>query len=212
MALKIPNGTKFGKLTVIGEGEKLTLPSGQTNRTMRCKCECGKLKDIRLLHLKRGKTQSCGCITKTMNGESYTNIGRLYRSIIYRTSENYREKHIYFQKGIKVCKEWLNSYDSFKKFCLENNYNKKLQIDRIDNSKGYSPDNCRFVTPKINCNNRDITFRVHYNGRRRSLQILLKELNYPNKYNTVRSRILRGWEVKEAIFKKPAKNYIGRFK
>lgn len=205
MALNIPNGTRYGRLTVLGEGEKLILPSGQTNRTLKCICDCGSIKDIRIMHLTRGKISSCGCIIRTMNGESNTDIGTLYRSIKWRTSKKYTESHLYYDKGIKVCSEWLNSYELFKKFCLENGYKKGLQIDRIDNSKGYSPDNCRFVTNVVNVNNRNNTFCVYYKGQKHSLQLLLRKLNYPNKYGTVRSRILRGWEIEEAIFEKPVK-------
>lgn len=212
MALKILKGTKYGKLTVICEGEKIRLPSGQTNRTLKCKCECGNIKDVRIMHLTRGRTVSCGCIVNTMNGESNTVVGKLYRSIKWRTSKKYSERHIYYDRGINVCDEWLNDYMSFKKFCKQNGFKKGLQIDRIDNDKGYSPDNCRFVTPKENCNNRRVTFMVTYKGEEKSLNILLKELNYPNKYGTVRTRILRGWSVEDALFKKPANNYKNRIK
>lgn len=208
--LKISKGSVYGRLTAIGEGEKITLPSGQINRTIKCECECGTIKDIRVLHLTRGRIKSCGCLVKTVNGESTTPISILYRSMKYRCSESYYESKNYFDRGIGVCKEWSDDFFKFKKFCIENGYKKGLQIDREDNEKGYSPDNCRFVRPKINVNNRRNTHYIEYKGKEESLQLLLERLNHPNKFYTVRARILRGWDIEKAIYQKPGDNYSAR--
>ena len=63
----------------------------------------------------------------------------------------------YGGRGIKVCDEWKNNFKSFYDWAIENNWQKGLQIDRIDNNKNYAPDNCRFVTPKENIRNSTIT-------------------------------------------------------
>ena len=52
----------------------------------------------------------------------------------------------YAERGITVCPEWADSVDSFIGWSLENGYSEGLSIDRIDNDKGYCPDNCRWVT------------------------------------------------------------------
>lgn len=212
MRLEIPEGTIYGKLRVLGEGDKIITPSGQTNRTLKCICECGKIKCVRVAALTRGKTKSCGCTRRTMNGESRTPIGKLYHIIRSRCSPYHSESHLYYDKGVRVCKEWADNYMLFKDFCLNNGYEEGLQIDRIDGNKGYSPDNCRFVTAKVNSNNRENTFYVLYEGQKEALKLLLHRLNYPNKYYTVRARLLSGWDVNKAIFKKPATNYSARRK
>lgn len=56
----------------------------------------------------------------------------------------------YGAKGIKVCEEWENDFLSFKEWAEFNGYTDKLTIDRIDSKKGYSPDNCRWLTPSEN--------------------------------------------------------------
>lgn len=56
----------------------------------------------------------------------------------------------YGAKGIKVCEEWENDFFSFKEWAELNGYTDKLTIDRIDSKKGYSPDNCRWLTPSEN--------------------------------------------------------------
>lgn len=60
----------------------------------------------------------------------------------------------YGARGIVVCERWRNSFVCFERWALEHGYSDTLQIDRIDNSCGYTPDNCRWVTPLINCANR----------------------------------------------------------
>lgn len=60
----------------------------------------------------------------------------------------------YKNRGITVCDEWINDCAAFCRFANENGYRPGLQIDRIYNNKGYSPDNCRFVDVFVNANNK----------------------------------------------------------
>lgn len=197
--LIINRGDKFGKLTVIKEAEKKILPSGQPNRIILCKCDCGNKKEIRLLHLVRGRIRSCGCLPKVRVGKSQDPLCKRWRAIKYRCTPNYFEKHLYYDKGIRVCDEWLNSFDEFKKWSLSNGYKPELQIDRIDGSKGYSPDNCRWVTAIINANNRSDTIFVEYNGIKESLKLILVKQGKEFHYSAIRSRIKRGWFINDAI-------------
>lgn len=192
-------GNKYGKLTVLKEGDRKILPSGQKARQVICKCDCGKTHTVLISHLIRGRISSCGCLPKVMNGESNTHLGRLYRTIIYRCSEKYFQSYLYHQKGIKVCDEWENSFNLFKNWCLNNGYKHGLQIDRIDNTKGYSPDNCRFVNSIINCNNRHITRLVNYKGRNTPFMILIREKGLLNHATTILGRINRGWSIEDAF-------------
>ena len=84
---------------------------------------------------------------------------KMYDSILKEKFYNmknrcYSEKNISYKnyggKGIKVCDEWLNDFNKFKEWALNNGFKRHLTIDRIDNSKGYSPDNCRWVTQSFN--------------------------------------------------------------
>lgn len=106
--------------------------------------------------------------------------------------------HLYYGKGIDLCDEWKD-FLVFKDWALANGYTDKLEIDRIDNSKGYHPENCRWVTRKENCNNRDVTMYVDYNGERQALKILLDKLGKDSLYFTIIRRILRGWSGQKAI-------------
>ena len=88
------------------------------------------------------------------------NIKRLknvYRAMKNRCiNTNRHNYHRYGGRGINVCEEWSDDINMFVKWSLDNGYKQGLQLDRIDNNKGYSPKNCRWVTPKENANNREV--------------------------------------------------------
>lgn len=92
----------------------------------------------------------------------------------------------YGGRGITVCHEW-RTRNNFKEWALSHGYCNGLTIDRIDNDKGYSPDNCRWVTPSQNCCNRSTTHFVTAFGKRQSLMEWSRELNIS--YNTLKKRV-----------------------
>jgi hypothetical protein len=200
MKLDINHGDKFNMLTVIEELPCLRLPSGQTNRFFWCLCDCGKETNVRIVHLKNLRTVSCGCYKRYSKGDEYkAYIRKAWRAIKYRTSSNYFQSDLYYDKGVKVCEEWLNNFDSFYLWSIQNGYKKGLHIDRIDSNGDYSPENCRVVTPKINANNKKDTHYVTYNGETVALKIILDTLGKSDMYYTIRGRIKRGWNEQKAI-------------
>lgn len=92
----------------------------------------------------------------------------------------------YGGRGITVCHEW-RTRNNFKEWALSHGYRNDLTIDRIDNDKGYSSDNCRWVTPSQNCCNRSTTHFVTAFGKRQSLMEWSRELNIS--YNTLKKRV-----------------------
>jgi len=197
--LSVSRGDVFNMLTVIKEQPSKRLPSGQINRIFNCKCECGIETNVRIGHLVRGKISSCGCIQKKQKGKGGTLLCKVWRQMKSRCLDTYRARHLYFDKGIKVCDEWMISYESFMKWSIKNGYKEGLQIDRRDNSKGYCPKNCRWVVPRVNCNNRDNTFMINYNQEKQSLSMVLFNLGKLNSYASIRGRILRGWDHQKAV-------------
>lgn len=200
MKLSINEGQKFGMLTVLKESEALKLPSGQKNRAFLCVCECGAETIVRLLHLTRGRIKSCGCLQGEKHLPDDKHLWNVYRGMRNRCyGENTAHPHLYKDKGIRVCADWNASFYTFKKWAHSNGYAKHLQIDRIDNSAGYRPDNCRWVTPLENCNNRGCTIRVVYKGKLSSLSMILHEKKLVTHHATIRQRIERGWSADDAI-------------
>ena len=132
-----------------------------------CRClgkngdDCGKEVVVETFNLRNGHTKSCGCLQRervTKHGCTHEPWFPVYKSMMMRCGhwEGGKECDLrnYRDRGITVCELWRNSPRAFGDWLLAHGWHKGLQIDRIDNNKGYSPENCRVVTPKENTNNR----------------------------------------------------------
>lgn len=109
------------------------------------------------------------------------------------------EYESYGGRGITVCDEWKRDFIKFKEWAVENGYSNGLQIDRIDVNGNYCPDNCRFVTPMENSNNRRNNKRAFYKNKKATIAELCRENNVP--YLRVISRLRAGWTIDDAIEK-----------
>ena len=132
---------------------------------MKCKCDCGKEKSILGYSLTHGLTQSCGCLrdekrktSSLIHGLYKTRIHKTWRGLFQRC-ENPTASHYerYGGRGIRICEEWKgkNGFVNFYEWSMKNGYSDSLELDRIDNNKGYSPDNCRWVNHLENCHNKN---------------------------------------------------------
>lgn len=95
-----------------------------------------------------------------------------------KTDKRYSD---YGGRGIEICPEWLENFENFVSWSLENGFDDNLQIDRIDNDSGYSPQNCRWISIKENCRNRRSNVMIEYQGKMITLVELSEILNIPYK-------------------------------
>lgn len=110
-----------------------------------------------------------------------------------------RNYHNYGGRGITLCELWRD-FRNFRRWAMDNGYSQGLQIDRIDNDNGYSPDNCRFVTRKQNNRNKTTSRRFTIYGETKTLQDWGEDPRIAVCRQTFRSRILElGWSAEAAL-------------
>lgn len=119
-----------------------------------------------------------------------TRLDIIHSNMIQRCSNpNNSFFYRYGGRGITVCPEWRNR-KVFKEWAVKNGYAEFLTLDRINNDWGYSPDNCRWVSIKVNCNNRSSSHIVTAFGEKHSLKEWSEILGIS--YNTLKKRVIAG--------------------
>jgi len=152
-AIKLSIGSKYNRLEIISEPKPIMVTK-EIRHFYLCKCECGNEKLVQAKYLLDGRITSCGCFKRKRSGLSKTLLGMVWRSMIQRCHGEHKSNNNYKDRGIKVCDNWRNSLVEFYNWSIKNGYQKGLTIDRINNDGDYSPENCRWVTNKVNCQNR----------------------------------------------------------
>lgn len=169
-------GNSYGRLTVIDYAGKKRNGNSHV-ATWLCSCECGTTVVVRGSDLRKGNTLSCGCLHKdrtrkantvhgdTPKGKPHARLYRIWANMNTRCSNpNNAEYNSYGGKGVR---NEFKDYPAFKDWAYRNGYHDQpegtpkaelLSIDRIDPSKGYSPDNCRWVSLSENAKRRNVDY------------------------------------------------------
>ncbi len=165
-------GQRFGRLLVVGNaGEPRIRAIDHRGYYLYrvcwfCRCDCGTEMIAFDGCLKKGTTNSCGCLRREMayvrgkanfkHGHAqrlYVGIKRSrtlnsYNAMHQRCRPNHPHRDRYADRGIAVCLHWSGK-DGFLKFLTDMGIRPEgLSLDRKDVSLGYSPDNCRWSTPR----------------------------------------------------------------
>ena len=180
-AAKDITGQRFGSLVAIRQTGQRSRWDGEF---WECQCDCGTIKNVPIHSLKTGNTKSCGCSfkrprphrkkTDCCNTRLY-HIWANMKTRCLNPNNEYRYSR-YGGRGITVCDEWME-FEPFLSWALSSGYSDSLTIDRIDNSKGYYPDNCRWVTMAEQNRNRSSTHYVKINGVSKCVEDWKRELN-----------------------------------
>jgi len=190
-------GQIFGRLTAVEPAGKA---SNNSTRWL-CRCSCGGTSVVDGTKLRRGITKSCGCLRTermTTHGLRNTRLYRIWRGIKGRTSiPSFTGYENYGGRGITMCEEWYEDFIVFYNWSMANGYTEQLTIDRKDVNGPYTAENCRWVTSKVQSNNRRNNRLFTYNGVTRTSAEWAQHLGGSN--NLIISRLGRGWSVERAL-------------
>lgn len=190
MRLKDLAGQKFNRLTalsIVGRAK-----SGGV--TWLCRCECLTEIVVRGKKLVFGSTKSCGCLKRekdrSQKGRARKNKAKhavsgtpMYQVWAGMRDRCRNQKNKYYDRyggrGITICERW----DSFENFCADMGERPAgLTIERIDNDKGYSPDNCRWATAAEQNRNKTGVLKITIDGVTRCLSEWAREVGVTRHY------------------------------
>jgi hypothetical protein len=200
-------GRKFERWRVISG------PVSIQNRShYQCVCECGAKRQVIVSALLNGTSRSCGCLaaearlaTRRLHGESKgCRLYRIWQAMIGRC---HRPKHSayarYGARGIRVCQEWRRSYLIFRRWATENGYRDVLTIDRRDNSRGYSPSNCRWADDITQANNKSNSRPLTAWGETKTVAEWTRDARCRVDAGCLHLRLNRGWAAERALSELP---------
>lgn len=198
-------GERFGRLVVI----KREGSNSEWETMWLCQCDCGATKIIRGKCLRRGTTQSCGCLQLEGSRNSKHNIVHggtgspefvSWQSMRNRCNNpNDKDYPHYGGRGISICKRWNESFSAFLAD-MGTRPTPKHSIDRWpDNNGNYEPGNCRWATVKQQANNRRSNRWLVHNGKTMTLTQWSEATGILK--TTIRERLRRGWSIACALDK-----------
>jgi hypothetical protein len=193
-------GKTFGLLTIIANAEP---DRNYAKVIVRCSCEKKTEKIVRLSNLKSGNTTSCGCekirltkLSNTVHGLKKSPIYGVWKKMRQRCQCKTNKDFVnYGARGITVCERW-NSFANFYADMFPS-WSQGLTIERKDNHKGYSPENCKWSTRLEQNQNTRKNVYITYDGRTQCLAAWCRELDL--RYDTIKMRIYAGRTPLEAL-------------
>lgn len=189
-------GKKFGKWTVIEVTSEM-----RAKGKCKCVCECGDIHVLYKYTVINGTSKGCHkCVSRdafTIHGMCNSGEYKVWQNMKKRCLNKNSDKYKYYGgRGITVCDEWLE----FKNFYRDmGDRPEGTSIDRIDNNRGYSKENCRWATQSEQTRNQSKSKYVIYKGERMNLSALaeLCQINYV----VLKKRINSGWSVEDSVSK-----------
>lgn len=206
--------TNSGRKDIAGErfGMLLVLSYAFTNKNRKavwlCQCDCGNKAHVAGSKLRQGSTQSCGCLKKRAlqkmafrHGQHKTRLYEIWSGMKKRCyNKNAVQYKDWGGRGIKVCKKW-HAFKAFYEWAKANGYKDGLTIERINNDRGYSPNNCTFIPKAKQSRNRRNSIFLTHNGTTRTIAGWSRHLNIHRE--TIKRRINLNWPIEKILTTAP---------
>lgn len=194
-------GLKFNRLTVVSLDQ--TVGRGG-RRYWVCLCDCGEVVRVTTNKLRNGTTKSCGCYAadclremRYKHGKVKTPEFKTWTEMRQRcTNQNNLGYKNYGARGITVCERW----ESFEVFLEDVGIRPSpdFSLERVDNNKGYSPENCIWADKTVQARNRRNNLNYTYGGKTQCLSAWCEHFDLDR--DTVYQRIRTlGWAFEKAI-------------
>ncbi len=211
--IELSIGQKYGRLTILGFGGYQEVDRGTyigKYPMAHVVCDCGVKKNVLFLNISKRKTTSCGCYSREVASKRFYKHGQnrdqtrefqTWSRMISRCHNPKGKDHPdYGGRGITVCENWRGG-NGFINFFNDMGLrpSNKHSLDRIDNNKGYSKENCRWATTIEQATNKRNNVYYLINGKKLTVGAIERELNFNT--GTIKGRLWRGWSIEDAISK-----------
>ncbi len=219
MRIRIPTNPNENRLTVLSRFRAASNKKGHTRIRCVCLCDCGNKIEVWEYSLKDNHTRSCGCLVVEQITKASTTHG-LSRHKLYGTYHDMRRRcynpkdthyYCYGAKGIRVCRQWMKSFEKFYEWAMAAGWAEGLTVDRKNNDKNYSPSNCRIATQSAQQRNKTTNVTVTAFGESKIMIEWSEDPRCQVVYKTFCRRINAGWNAEEAITTPVQKNQWGRY-
>jgi transposase-like protein len=186
-------GNVYEKLTVVEFAGKTK--SGDSRWL--CKCECGKTTTVARGELRKGSTKSCGCHRARSSGNYKTSEYTSWKEMKRRCDPNYKDKHLYADRGITLCEQWRTSFNTFLADMGPKPF-PEATVDRKNNDLGYTPDNCRWATKLEQSQNTRKARMLTFSGETLCLREWARRLGV--RHRTIARRLdEQGWNMEQIV-------------
>jgi len=194
-------GQKFGRFTAIETAGKTK--NGQYKWS--CECDCGETVVVQGGNLTSGASRSCGCLQRELTSKRSKTHGLRHHPLymvhhmIKARCYNKRNKDYkhYGARGIEMCPEWKEDFQTFYDWAMANGYEEGLTVDRVNNDGPYEPSNCQLIGQAAQKRNTRRSRMLTYKGKTQCMAAWAREAGvHPE---NLLYRLSNGWSVEEAL-------------
>lgn len=198
-------GQRFGRWAVLDDEPLHKAYASGYVIYWRCRCDCGTERLVQGRNLWNGRTASCGCYKAEVSKELNTEHGmcgtpeyETWVRMIQRCHNSHNPGYKWYgARGIAVTDAWRASFNQFLRD-MGPRPAPQYSIERVDNEKGYQPDNCIWADPRTQANNQRKNRLITWNGKTQTLAEWSRQTGLS--ISAIHKRLTYfGWSVDEAL-------------